>query len=117
MITRFSILAVNDDTGGRRVFRSANEAAREIGVTEGAVRYALRNGGLCRGWRFDPVPTVVVVRMRDDWNYYVCEVAEGGGGYDMLGEDGGYIQARDVAELWDVTENFNRIRNGKAEKK
>lgn len=100
-----------------RIFRSMNEAAVCIGVTEGAVRFAMkRKGRSCKGWSFEPVPSVFVVRMKDDGDYYVCERSEGGGGFDVLGDDGGYLREQDVAEVWDVTENFNRIRNGKEEK-
>lgn len=117
MITRMSIKCTHLDTRETRVFRSVNEAASWIGVTEGAIRYTMRKEGrVCRGWMFEQVPTVCVVRMKDDGNYYVCEVADGGGGFDVLGEDGGYLHGKDAAEVWDVTENFNGIRNGKKEK-
>lgn len=117
MITRSSVKATEVRTGLVRIFRSMNEAAGWIGVTEGAVRFAMkRKGRTCKGWTFEIVPSVFVVRMKDDGNYYVCERSDGGGGFDMLGEGGGYLQAKDVAEVWDVTENFNGIRNGKEEK-
>lgn len=117
MITRTSIKCTNVDTGEVKVFRSMNEAAAKIGVTEGAIRYAMKKDGRkCRGWAFEQVPTVCAVRTKDDGNYYLCEVAEGGGGFDVLGEDGGYIPGSDVAEVFDVTENFNGVRNGKKEK-
>lgn len=116
MITRSSVKATEVRTGIVRIFRSMNEAAGAIGVTEGAVRFAMkRKGRACKGWSFEAVPSVFVVRMKDDGNYYVCEKSEGGGGFDVLGEDGGYLQSKDVAEVWDVTENFNRVRNGLSE--
>lgn len=116
MKTMSSVKATETSTGSVRIFRSMNEAADRIGVTEGAVRSAIRKGRSCRGWSFELIPSVFVVRMKDDGNYYVCERSEGGGGFDMLGSDGGYLQDRDVAEFWDVTENFNRVRDGKEEK-
>lgn len=117
MITKYSVKASEVRTGMVRIFRSMNEAARELGVTEGAVRFAVkRKGRTCRGWSFECVPSVFVVRMKDDGNYYVCERSEGGDGFDMLGDDGEYLQRKDVAEIWDVTENFNWIRNGHKER-
>lgn len=115
-MTRKSIKVKEVRSGLTRIFRSPREAAYFIGVTDGAIRYAVQNSSICRGWLVEEVPTVYVVRMKDDGNYYVCEKTEGGGGFDMLGEDGGYLQESDVAEVWDVTENFNRVRNGKNEK-
>lgn len=115
MITMMSIRATKESTGEARVFRSAMEAGREIGVTEGAIRYAMRKGVGCRGWRFEQIQTVCLVKMKDDGNYYVCTPAEGGGGFDMLAEDGEFLPTEGVLEVWDVTENFNRIRNGKYE--
>lgn len=116
MITRFSIKATEVRTGMVRIFRSMNEAATRIGVTEAAVRFAMKRAGrTCKGWSFETVPSVFVVRMKDDGNYYVCEKSEGGDGFDMLGDDGGYLLRKDVAEIWDVTENFNRVRDGRKE--
>lgn len=117
MITRLSVKATEVRTGMVRIFRSMNEVAGELGVSEAAVRFAMkRPGRTCRGWSFERVASVFAVRMKDDGNYYVCERSEGGGGFDMLGNDGGYLQDADVDEIWDITENFNRVRNGKEEK-
>ena len=116
MITVESIKCTRIDTGEAKIFRSVNAAAGGLGVTEGAIRYAMKKEGRsCKGWSFEKVPTVYVVKMADDGNYYLCEAAEGGGGFDVLGEDGGFLQDQDVAEVWDVTENFNGIRNGRSD--
>lgn len=116
MITAESIKCTKIGSREARIFRSVNAAATGIGVTEGAIRYAMKKEGrCCKGWVFERVPSVFLVKMADDGNYYLCELADGGGGFDVLGEDGGFLQDQDVAEFWDVTENFNRIRNGREE--
>ena len=103
-------------SGEVRIFRSPAEAAAIIGVSDTAVRLAVKAGRPCRGWTVEQIPTVCAVRL-EDGNFFLCEVAEGGGGFDILGEDGGYIQRCEVAEVWDVTENMNRVRLGRYEKK
>ena len=106
MITKTSIKCTDVGTGETWFFRSVNLAAHGLGVSEGAIRHAMKERRPCAGWVFERVPSVYLARMADDGNYYLCEVSDGGGGFDVMGDDGGFLPRRDVSELWDVTENF-----------
>jgi hypothetical protein len=106
MITKTSIRCTMVGTGETRFFRSVNLAASGLCVSEGAIRHAMREGRPCAGWMCERVPSVYVARMADDGNYYLCELSDGGGGFDVLGDDGGFLPRREIAELWNVTENF-----------
>lgn len=48
------IVAVNEETGERVVFKSINEAARTIGVNFQSIRIASLGGGARKGWRIYP---------------------------------------------------------------
>lgn len=45
------VIAVNEETGERKVFAGTYQTAKELGTSSQNVMYALARNGVCCGWR------------------------------------------------------------------
>lgn len=53
------VIAVNAQTGERKVFPGTYQAAKELGTSSQNVMYALNRNGLCCGWKlYDNAETI-----------------------------------------------------------
>jgi len=53
------IIALNESTGEKRVFKSINEAARSLGAAFQSIQVASIRNGIVRGWRIYDSPEVI----------------------------------------------------------
>ncbi len=69
-----AIIGINEETGERVVFKSINDAARNLGVNFDAVNKAADRNGTVKGWRI--YPSADNIRRRIESLEYQLKIVE-----------------------------------------
>lgn len=87
---------------GKRVFRTLEDASREMGISPGEVSSAIADRGEVCGRRAVWGYRVYALRLLDGRWVVGMEQARRSG-YSLVGEDGAFVSGRAVAERREVT--------------
>lgn len=90
-------------SGAIRMFESAVDAARALGVSQQAVSSAVKGKGVCRGLRMRYVPRLFVAKLRSGELRVVTAAV--GGAFEVVGEKVRIGRER-VERFVDVTEEM-----------